>query len=75
MALINYIIRNKLILELRKQKVWILNFLILVVCIWVLKELTAKNLEFLLANFVNIMPYLGFSILFAAYATATIVKN
>ena len=75
MAVINYIIRNKLILELRKQKIWILNFLILVVCIWVLKELTAKNLEFLLANFVNIMPYLGFSILFAAYATATIVKN
>ncbi len=75
MALINYIIRNKLILELRKQKIWILNFLILVVCIWVLKDLTGKNLEFLLANFVNIMPYLGFSILFAAYATATIVKN
>ena len=60
MAVINYIIRNKLILELRKQKIWILNFLILVVCIWVLKELTAKNLEILLANFVNIMPYLGF---------------
>ena len=75
MAVINYIIRNKLILELRKQKIWNLNFLILVVCIWVLKELTAKNLEILLANFVNIMPYLGFSILFAAYATATIVKN
>ena len=75
MALINYIIRNKLILELRKQKIWILNFLILVVCIWVSKDLTAKNLEFLFANFVNIMPYLGFSILFAAYATATIVKN
>ena len=75
MALINYIIRNKLILELRKQKIWILNFLILVVCIWVLKDLTGKNLEFLLANFVNIMPYLGFSILFSAYATATIVKN
>tara|TARA_A100001011_G_scaffold257145_1_gene265418 strand:- start:353 stop:496 length:144 start_codon:yes stop_codon:yes gene_type:complete len=47
----------------------------LVVCIWVSKDLTAKNLEFFLANFVNIMPYLGFSILFAAYATATIVKN
>ena len=75
MALINYIIRNKLILELRKQKVWILNFLILVVCIWVSEDLAAKNLEFLFANFVNIMPYLGFSILFAAYATATIVKN
>ena len=75
MAVINYIIRNKLILELRKQKIWILNFLILVVCIWVLKELTAKNLEILLANFVNIMSYLGFSILFSAYATATIVKN
>ena len=75
MALINYIIRNKLILELRKQKIWILNFLILIVCIWVSKDLTAKNLEFLFANFVNIMPYLGFSILFAAYATATIVKN
>ena len=75
MALINYIIRNKLILKLRKQKIWILNFLILVVCIWVLKDLTGKNLEFLLANFVNIMTYLGFSILFAAYATATIVKN
>ena len=75
MALINYIIRNKLILELRKQKIWILNFLILVVCIWVLKDLTGKNLEFLLANFVNIMSYLGFSILFAVYATATIVKN
>ena len=75
MAVINYIIRNRLILELRKQKIWILNFLILVVSIWVLKNLTSKNLEFLLANFVNIMPYLGFSILFAAYATATIVKN
>jgi len=34
-----------------------------------------QNLEFILANFLNIMPYLGFSILFAAYATATILKN
>ena len=34
-----------------------------------------QNLEFISANFLNIMPYLGFSILFAAYATATILKN
>ena len=61
MAVINYIIRNKLIFELRKQKIQILNFLILVVCIWVSKDLTAKNLEFFLANFVNIMPYIPYS--------------
>ena len=43
MAVINYIIRNKLILELRKQKIWILNFLILIVCIWVSKDHAAKT--------------------------------
>ena len=43
MAVINYIIRNKLILELRKQKIWILNFLILIVCIWVSKDLATKT--------------------------------
>jgi len=40
-----------------------------------IKRPCSQNLEFILANFVDIMPYLGFSSLFAAYATATIVKN
>ena len=74
MAVINYIIWSNLILELRNKN---LDFKFFNLdCMYLgIKTPCIQNLEFILANFLNIMPYLGFSILFAAYATATILKN
>ncbi len=74
MAVINYIIWSNLILELRNKN---LDFKFFNLdCMYLgIKTPCIQNLEFISANFLNIMPYLGFSILFAAYATATIVKN
>ncbi len=74
MAVINYIIWSNLILELRNKN---LDFKFFNLdCMYLgIKTPCIQNLEFISANFLNIMPYLGFSILFAAYATATILKN